>query len=138
MLGLPRQSAPSWHRNRLREELRERRTAKTCWQKLSETSDVFFSISRARYDDYPIRKLPAFVALRHFLVYAYMMAKYTLQWKFYRTVAMLCRPPDYPVREVVNPSRDHKLHDVASRHQINSIKFERVARRLRNVWPLLP
>ncbi|OCL13445.1 hypothetical protein AOQ84DRAFT_415280 [Glonium stellatum] len=139
MLGLSRQSPPSWYRDRLREELRERRIAKTPWQKLSETSDVFFSISRARYDGFPIQKLPPFVASRHVLVYAYMLAKYTSRWKFYRTAAILCNAPHYGlVREVVNPSKDHKLDEVASRHQIDPVEFKRVGRQLRRVWPLLP
>ena len=139
MLGLSRQSPPSWYRDRLREELRERRTAKTPWRKLSETSDVFFSISRAQYDGFSVRKLPPFVASRHVLIYAYMMAKYTLRWKFYRTAAILCNAPRYDlVREVINPSKDHKLGEVASRHQIDSAEFTRVGRRLRRVWPLLP
>lgn len=139
MLGLSRQSPPSWYRDRLREELRERRTANTPWQKLSETSDVFFSISRAQYDGFSVRKLPPFVASRHILVYAYMLAKYTLRWKFYRTAAILCHAPHYDlVREVVNPSKDHKLDEVASRHQIDPVEFKRVGRQLRRVWPLLP
>jgi len=139
MLGLSRQSPPSWNRDRLREELRERQTANTFWQKLSETSDVFFSISRARYDGFPVRKLPAFVPSRHFLVYAYMMAKYTSRWKFYRTAVVLCNAPHYGlVREVVNPSKDHKLNEVAFRHGINPVEFGRVACQLRRVWPLLP
>jgi hypothetical protein len=139
MLGLSRQSPPSWYRDRLREELRERRMAETPWQKLSETSDVFFSISRARYDGFPIRKLPPFVASRHVLLYAYMLAKYTLRWKFYRTAAILCNIHHYDlVREVVNPSKDHKLDEVASRYQIDPVEFKRVGRQLRRVWPLLP
>jgi len=138
MLGLSRQSPPSWYRDRLREELQERRIAKTPWQKLSETSDVFFSISRAQYDGFPVRKLPPFVASRHVLVYAYMLAKYTLRWKFYRTAAILCNAPHSDlVREVVNPSKDHKLDEVASRHQIDPVEFKRVGRQLRRVWPLL-
>jgi hypothetical protein len=138
MLGLSRHS-PSWYRERLREELRERRTANTPWQKLSETSDVFFSISRAQYDGFPVRKLPPFVASRHVLVYTYMLAKYTLRWKFYRTAAIICNAPHYDlVREVVNPSKDHKLDEVASRHQIDPVEFRRVGRQLRRVWPLLP
>jgi hypothetical protein len=73
------------------------------------------------------------------MVYAYMLAKYTLRWKFYRTTAILCNAPHYDlVREVVNPSKDHKLDEVASRHQIDPVEFERVGRRLRRVWPLLP
>jgi hypothetical protein len=42
------------------------------------------------------------------------------------------------VREVVNPSKDHKLDEVASRYQIDPVEFKRVGRQLRRVWPLLP
>ncbi|KAF9045638.1 hypothetical protein BDP27DRAFT_1520423 [Rhodocollybia butyracea] len=56
MLGLQRQSPPSWYRDRVREELHERRTAKTTLQKLSETSDVFFAIIRANYDGFAVKK----------------------------------------------------------------------------------
>ena len=139
MLNLSRQSPSSWYRDRLREELQEHRVAKTSWQKLSEASDVFFSISRARYDGFPVRNLPPFVASRHIFVYAYMLAKYTLRWKFYRTVATKCNASNYDsVREVVNPGRDQKLEEVASRHGIDPADFKRVGRRLRQVWPLLP
>ncbi|KAH8589267.1 hypothetical protein B0O99DRAFT_637237 [Bisporella sp. PMI_857] len=138
LLGLARQSPRSWYRDRIREELRERHNAKTLCQKLSETSDVFFSIIRARHDGFPIRRLPAFV-FRHVPVYAYMLGKYTLRWKFYQTTAMLCNAPRYKlVREVVNPSRDHNLYEVACRHQIDPVKFKRVGLRLRRIWPLLP
>ena len=124
MLDLPQQTPPSWYRDRLREELRERRIAKIPWQKLSEASDVFFSSSRAQYDGFPVRKLPPFVTSRHVLVYAYIMAKFTSRWKFYRTAAIICNVPRYDlVREVVNPSKDQKLEEVASRHQIDPVEF---------------
>lgn len=136
-LGLSQQSPPSWYRDRLREELRERRAADTPWNKLSETSDVLFSISRARHDGFPIRKLPCMVS--NVSAYAYMLAKYTSRWTFYRTAAMLCKVPHYDlVREVVNPSKDYKLIEVASRYQIDPIKFKRVGYQLRRIWPLLP
>ncbi|KAJ3716236.1 hypothetical protein DFJ43DRAFT_1006962 [Lentinula guzmanii] len=139
MLGLQRQSPPSWYKDRLREELRERRSAKTSLHKLSETSDVFFAIIRANYDGFIVRKIPPFVASRHSLVYAYMLGKYTLRWGFYRTAAILCKAPRCDsVREVVNPGKDSKLHEVALRHQIDPEKFKRVGRKLRRVWPLLP
>ena len=77
LLGLARQSPPSWYRDRLREELRERHAATTVCSRLSEISDVFFSISRARYGGNPICSLPPFVVTRHGAVYTYMMAKYT-------------------------------------------------------------
>lgn len=138
MLGLSRQSPSSWYRDRPWEELRERRAARAPWQKLSETSDVFFSISRARYDGFPIRKLPPISASCHVLVYAYMLAKYTSRWTFYRTAAIFCNAPHYYLVSVVNPRKDHKLVEVASRHQIDLVKFKRVGRQLRRVWPLLP
>jgi hypothetical protein len=138
MLGLSRQSQ-SWYRARLREELHELRNAKTPLLKLSETSDVVFSIVRAQYDGFPIRKLPFVTSPQHVILYAYMVAKFTSRWTFYRTLAMLCRAPRYDfMREVVNPSKDHKLDKVASRHQIDPAEFKRVGRRLRRVWPLLP
>ena len=138
VLGLLRHSPASWYRDRIREELRERHTAVTPWQRLSETSDVFFSISRAQHDGCPVRKLPTF-AIGHLPIYAYMLAKYTSRWTFYRTLAILCQARRYDlVCEVVNPSKDGKLDEVASRHQIDIEQFGRLGRRLRRVWPLFP
>ena len=138
-LGLSRQSPPSWYRDRLSEELRERRAARTGLQRLTETSDVLFAISRARYDGFPLRSLPPFTISRHGMVYGYMVAKYTLRWTFYRAAAMLCGVPRCrSVREVVNPAKDSKLEEVAVRHGIDAAKFRRVGSRLRRVWPLLP
>jgi len=139
MLGLPRQSPLSWHRHRLREELHERKTASTRIHRLSETADVLFTISRARYDGVNSWKLPPFVASRHLLVYAYMLAKYTLRWGFYRTAAVCCgAPTPRAVCEVVNPAKDSKLDEVSARHGIDVVRFRRAGRRLRWVWPLLP
>ena len=50
-------------------------------------------------------------------VFAYMLAKFTLRWKFYRTAPIICNAPHYDsVRKVVNPSKGQKLEEVASRH----------------------
>lgn len=139
MLGLSRQSPPSWYRDRLREELQERRAAETILERLSETSDVFFTISRAQYDGFSIRKLPPFIATRHCQVYAYMLAKYTFRWSFYRMVAILCHAPNARlVREVVNPNKDHKIGEVALRHHLDQNEFKRIGCSLRRLWPLLP
>ena len=133
LLDLPRQSSPSWYRDRLREELRELRVATTPLQKLSETSDVFFSVSRACYE------LPPFHASRHSLVYGYMLVKFTSRWCFYQATALFCGAPRYDtVREVVNPAKDRNLEIVAARHRIDPMSFRRVGSRLRRVWPLLP
>lgn len=139
LLGLSRQSPPSWYRDRLREELSERRTATTRLAKLSETSDVFFAIIRAQHDGFAVRKLPPFSTSCHALVYMYMVPKYTLRWQFYRLAARLCNTPNHKrVCEVVNPGKDHKLEEVAFRHRIDPPAFVRVGRQLRRFWPLMP
>ncbi|KHN94157.1 uncharacterized protein MAM_07997 [Metarhizium album ARSEF 1941] len=137
LLGLSSQRPP-WYRARLREELAERREARTALARLSETSDVFYTLGRARHDGYPLRRTPAF-RLGHAPVYAYMLSKYTSRWIFYQAAAFLCGSARFrQVREVVNPARDVKLGQVASRHHLEPGEFVRVCRRLRRVWPLLP
>ena len=134
-LNLPKQSPPAWYRDRLREELKERRAATTSLRRLSETADVYFTCSRAEYDGFPLRKLPPCSALAS----AYMVGKFTSRWMFYRLLALSCRCLEHgSVREVVNPGKDSKLREVAMRHQIDCSRFMTVGRRLRRVWPLLP
>ena len=138
MLALPRQS-PSWYRDRVREELYERRNATTPWQRFCETSDVFFSSSRAKYEGCQVVKLPPPATTAHIPIYVYMMVKFTSRFMFYRTVCLLCNISHRrSVREVINPHKDSKLDQVSSRHHIDVAKFRRVGRRLRRVWPLLP
>lgn len=49
----------------------------------ARVSDVFFSVSRARYDGLPVRKLLPFIASRHVFVYAYMLANFTFHQNFH-------------------------------------------------------
>ncbi|OKL62234.1 hypothetical protein UA08_02343 [Talaromyces atroroseus] len=120
------QSQASWHQCRLREELQERRRAEAGWPKLSETADVLFSIKRAQYDGFPLRSLPSLAGIRVAPVYAYMVAKYTSRWCFFRAAAFACNVKDHSsVREVINPIRDHKVAEVACRHQIDPQRFQR-------------
>ena len=137
MLGLPQQSPLSWYQDRLQEELHEQQTATTSWQRISETSNILFSISRANFNGFPICRLPSITGPLHVLVYAYMLVKYTSCWTFYRVATMLCHAPQYNlVQEVVNPTRDHKLNEVASHHQIDQEQFKRVSCQLHQLWPL--
>ena len=139
LLNLPKHSSSSWYRSRLKEELEELRSARTPLLKLSEASDVFFSSARAIHDGHPTRRIPRTIASSHLSVYAYMFAKYSLRWQFYRNAAFLCGVPHCSsICEVVNPNKDHKLLEVAQRHGIDPVKFHNVAQYLRKVWPLLP
>ena len=87
---------------------------------------------------FPIRKLSPVVTARYILVYAYMFVKYTSRWKLHRTAAVICNAPQYNlVREVMNPSKDQKLEEVALRYQVDPVIFKRVGRQSRRAWPLL-
>ncbi|KAI1197352.1 hypothetical protein F5X97DRAFT_324568 [Nemania serpens] len=138
LLGLPLNLSPEWHHDRVREELIEYREAKTWLEALSEASDVFFSISRAKYDGVAGLELPQ-LNIHHVPIYGYLLAKFTSRRLFYWALAFLCGVPHHSsVREVVNPTKDHKLETVALRHDIEPEKFKRIGRRLRRVWLLFP
>ncbi|CAG8127488.1 unnamed protein product [Penicillium nalgiovense] len=139
MLNLQRQPLASWHRARLREELRESRLAETSWQKLSETSDVLFSITRAHYYGFLIQNPSCLAGLNSSPIYMYMLAKYTSRWSFFKAAALFCNAQHWKlVHELVNPDKDHKLTEVASRHGINEKDFRQVSHQLRRIWPLFP
>ncbi|KAJ8132201.1 hypothetical protein O1611_g1426 [Lasiodiplodia mahajangana] len=138
VLGLPRQSPRSWHQDRFNEELEELNEANDWLEKVSEASDVLFAISRAKYDGFPIADVPS-LRPSNVIIYGYMLAKYTSRWAFYRTLAFLSgAPATSTVREVVNPTKDHKLENVARRHHIDPERFKSTGRRLRRIWPLFP
>lgn len=137
-LDLPRHP-PHWYRERLREELSERRLAVSVLSRLSESADVFYIISRAHYDGIALRRMPKFNIWHHSVVYSYLILKYTSRWSFYRLAGRLCRVPERRIlREVINPRKNHKLYEVACRHNIDPAYFKRVCCRLRKVWPLFP
>lgn len=144
LLSLQRQSSASWYMNVLREETLEFEQAVSYVDKLSEESDLFFILSRSRFDKYPIGALPSLISVekglfRNVAVYAYMVGKYSGRWIFYRVVARVCGKEDWrSVNEVINPTKGFKLRTVASRHGVDQGGFERVAKRLLRVWPLLP
>lgn len=139
LLGLAKHPSKSWYRDRIVEEMKERRTATTTLQQLSETSDVLFSMTRALYDGQYTKRPPPVRTAMHFLNYTYMVAKYTSRWGFYQVAARLSHGAyRTSVREVVNPAKDAKLFEVASRHRVDTQSFVLVARRLRMIWPLLP
>lgn len=113
MLSLQRQSHAAWHRDRLPEELCERRLAEKSWEKLSETLDVLFSITRAQYDGFPTRNPSCLSGFRSSPIYMYMLAKYTSRWSFYKVAALLCNARHWNlVNEVVNPRKYCKLTEV--------------------------
>lgn len=120
-LSLTRQLSRTWHRARILEELQERRMAISTLQKLSETSDVLFSIYRAQHDGVFLRRLPLPLSFHHLPVCVYMIAKFSLRWLFFRMAALLSQEKNYrAVCEVINPSRNHKLVQVAVRHRMSS------------------
>jgi hypothetical protein len=136
-LSLQRQPSASWHRDRIKEELFERRRAHGTLSILSETSDVLFSFARSRHDGFCLRRWPVVFNKRYLLIFTYMLVKYTSRYTFYRTAGIICRGPG-PVREVVNPIKDRNLDQVSIRHGINQRHFRTICLRLRRIWPLPP
>ncbi|RAH59040.1 hypothetical protein BO85DRAFT_511562 [Aspergillus piperis CBS 112811] len=138
-LNLPRQSDITWHKSRLSEELSEWRKATTPLARLSETSDVLFTISRAEHDGFPIPFRPAWSRTYNALASTYMLGKFTSRWYFYRVAAYFAGKHDWRgVREVVNPRKGMKLDEVADRHGIDKAKFGRVGRLLLWALPVFP
>lgn len=137
-LDMPRHPA-EWYEVKLVEEIEEERVAATFLAKISESADVIYLITRSKYDGVPVdMELPAF-KVRHLLVYPYMVSKYTSRYAFYRAAAKRANCPDVAsVREVINPKKASKLHDLACRHGMDPATFSRVCRKLRRFWPLLP
>lgn len=135
-LALPRQTSATWHRERLSEEITELNKAKGQIERLSEASDVVFAVSRAHHDGFLLNEpLPQFSSS----VYAYMLGKFTMRWVFYRTAAWFSGAQNVRnVREVINPTKNHKLAEVAARHGIKEERFVEVGERLRRWFPLLP
>ncbi|KLU81062.1 hypothetical protein MAPG_00157 [Magnaporthiopsis poae ATCC 64411] len=146
-LALPRQTPASWHQDRLKEELRELREARTLAEAISEASDVVFTISRAEHEGFGndsistsnfLGRLPTFWAAA---VILYMLYKFTMRWSFYRVTAYACglRGEQLDaVRDVINPAKLDKMDNVARRHGLEPSKFRRVGAVVRRVWPLLP
>ncbi|KAH8900232.1 hypothetical protein GQ53DRAFT_741182 [Thozetella sp. PMI_491] len=130
---------PGWYPERLREETQEVARARGRVHRLSERSDILFCIVRAHFDGFPLRKIPPIVLGQNGLVYAYMVAKFTSRWGFYRFAAHISAAPDArAVSEVINPAKQHKIREVASRHNIDMDKFASICRYLRHFWPLFP
>ncbi len=121
--------------------------AKTFVERVSEASDVYFTIHRARHDGFPLRvefpwcvpqipgRQPGFGIIC--FIYIYMLAKFTSRWAFYLAAARLSGVENWrTVREVVNPTKDSKLIQVAQRIGVEEERFVRVSKWLRIVWPL--
>ncbi|RKF80642.1 hypothetical protein GcM1_191026 [Golovinomyces cichoracearum] len=136
LLSIAPQHNKTWYQDRLREEFRERNEAQGWLEQISETSDIFYNITRAHHDGFPIGRLPGFKP-SHLPIYVYMIGKYTLRWAFYRIAARLCDSPHKNIREVINPHKDHKLEKIAVRYDMDRSEFKAVTHQLRRFWPLL-
>lgn len=139
LLDLPRGHPASWHQALLDGEMQEVREATSFIAKVSESSDVLFTICRAHSDGQPIARAACPPGLWNATVFAYMLGKFTSRWAFYRVAAAWCGEGKWRrVRDVTNPAKGSKVRMVAERGGIDPDLFERVCWRLRWVWPLFP
>lgn len=66
-----------------------------------------------------------------------MYPKYTSRWLFFRVAGKRSGAPR-TVREVRNPRKTHKLHDIAAKNSIDPIEFQKICERQLRYWLLLP
>jgi hypothetical protein len=125
----------SWHENDLADELEEYYEETRLVKRWSELSDVVYTCSRARWSGYNL-KFP-FSKTKFYLGAIYMFPKYSGRWLFFRSAGKKAGAK-YPIHEVRNPKKSHKLHQIAERNNIDKDKFQVICEKQLHYWLLLP
>lgn len=124
-----------WHRQDIADELRELKEARDFWSRWSETSDVVYTVTRARWSGHKSFAWPL-EGWKFWWGAAYMFPKYTSRWLFFYMLGKKLGAKQ-KVTAVRNPKKVHKLRDVAAQFGIDSKSFEETATRWLTWWPLL-
>lgn len=111
----------AWHEKDLRDELTEYHEARGPLHTWSELSDVVYTYTRARWSGHDTIIFP-FSNPLFALGTLYMIPKYTLRWKFFRTLGHRL-DPNLHITEVRNPEKDEKLRQIAVRYGIDPARF---------------
>lgn len=133
-LDLPRHDK-AWFVAEMTGELAEYRDAKGLIYKWSELSDVVYLVTRAVFEGRG--GITADVSrLRYAVGLLYMYPKYTSRFLFFYRAGKKLGVTT--VREVRNPQKTHKLHDIAGWHDLDPVAFQKVCEKQLRYWPLLP
>jgi hypothetical protein len=133
LLKMPKQDR-AWHVQDMADEMAELKEARTFIERWSETSDVVYTYTRARWSGHTVELPIGYGAFLWGLLY--MFPKYTLRWMFYRIVGRRT-DPGAKLTEVRNPRKIEKLRTIAQRYQLDPVRFEEEAKKLLRWWPLL-
>lgn len=131
MLDMPKKDF-AWHDADIKDELQEYMEARGIINKWSELSDVVYTYTRARWSEhtnikYPLGKISFYIGL------LYMFPKYSLRWKFYRTLGKKV-DQNTELREVRNPKKFEKLKHIAEKYNLNPEQFTKEAKKLMRRW----
>jgi len=125
----------AWHKQDMIDEIEEFREANGLIHKWSELSDVSYTYTRAQWSGHKDIKFP-FKKVYLYIGFIYMVPKYTIRWKFFRTLGKKF-DINLMISEVRNPKKTHKLEDIAERYNLNPIEFKEQAERLKKRWLFL-
>ena len=117
-----------WHKQDIVDELQELEEARGIIGHWSELSDVVYTCTRAEWSGcqgviFPFSKTQFFVGS------LYMFPKYTLRWKFFKTLGKKF-DKNLIMHEVRNPKKIHKLETIAKNYNLDPIKFTDEAKKL--------
>ena len=125
-----------WHIKDVEDELSELTEAKSIVEKVSERSDVVYTVTRAWWGGHKSLRFP--LSKPEFLVgLIYMFPKYTLRWLFYYYIGKSF-DRKIKITEVRNPKKIYKLKIIAKKYNLDENEFvKRVSIRLKR-WIFLP
>lgn len=115
----------AWHRKDMADELAEYREAHGILDTWSELSDVVYTYTRARWSGHTGIAFPL-STVQFALGVVYMIPKYTLRWRFFRTLGHTFDNRLH-ISEVRNPRKVAKLHTIAAQYHLDPVLFQRRA-----------
>jgi hypothetical protein len=133
-LSMPRYDL-EWHKQDIADEHAEYDEAIDVICKWSELSDVVYTYTRAQWSGHTDIKFP-FNNIQFIIGAIYMFPKYSLRWKFFNTLGKKFDKA-LKITEVRNPHKIEKLHNIAEKYNLDSVKFKQEAQNLMKWWLFL-
>ena len=135
MLAMPKYDE-EWHRRDMADELSEYEEVRGFINAWSELSDVAYTYTRARWSGHTAISFPFSRAMLYVGI-VYMVPKYTLRWRFFRTLGHQF-DDNLHISEVRNPKKIAKLKVIAEKYNLDPDEFTDRATRLMRHRIFLP
>ena len=114
-----------WHQEDLADELTEYQNARGVIASWSELSDVAYTYTRAQWSGHKSIVFP-FSKTKLCIGIVYMLPKYTLRWRFFRTLGHQF-DKNLNISEVRNPKKIEKLKTIAGKYNLDPDEFTQKA-----------